>query len=414
MSIPNPNYGIIPNVLPYFSRSALGDTLNIGKSAEIRFTSPRSDSFRWMLGASYYSLLNEALTNVFGVAGLIASSPPTVNTGTTYGLFGSAQYDIWDGLTLSFEGRYQLDEIGQQTTLSGLRESLSGDFHSFTPRIILEYVAAPNESFYLSYAEGNRPGEFNATYFVEPPAIQKQILAQTAVSPSVPEENIRMIELGAKGSFFNNTLRLLADVYYGRWTGRHISDGVNVYNNGVLIPLTFTVAGGVTDLTGFEAEGTYLVTPELSLNGTFDIAATDIKQTYCTDCLLTTGNPSPTGTQMPGYPKYTGTISGTYQVPTPVAMFPDLESYIHVDWVWRSRIYDSESNIAWTQNQSVFNARIGVTDGPYTFEIYGKNIFDDKTPTSLARNTDPYTGGNTISISLPDRAAFGVHAIAKF
>jgi iron complex outermembrane receptor protein len=413
-SIPNASYGVIPNVLPYFSRSALGDELNIDKSIEIRLTSPRDDRFKWMVGGTYYYQINEALTDVFGTTGLIASSLPTDTEINTFGLFASASYEIWDGLSISGEARYQLDQIAQQTTLSGLRESLSGNFHSVTPRIILQYVPEKNESIYLSYAEGNRPGEFNTQYYVEPPAIQRQILAQAAVSPSVPEENIRMWELGVKGSFMENRLRLLADIYYGRWTGRHITDPVNVISNGVLLPLQVISAGGVTDLDGFEVEGTYVVTPELTMDGSFDIAASDIKQTFCSDCSLTTGNPYPTGTLMPGYPKYTAALGGEYHRPIPMSMFPDLEGYARLDWTWRSRIYDSESDVAWTPNQSLFNLKAGVTTGPYRFELYGINILDDKTPTSLARNTDPLNSQNTISISLPTRATFGVHVSAKF
>jgi iron complex outermembrane receptor protein len=84
-----------------------------------------------------------------------------------------------------------------------------------------------------------------------------------------------------------------------------------------------------------------------------------------------------------------------------------------VDYLYTSKIFDTEANVAWTSPTSKANLRIGATRDGYLVELYGTNIFDNRTPTNLARNTDSYTGTNAISVSLPDRATFGIRVSAK-
>lgn len=63
---------------------------------------------------------------------------------------------------------------------------------------------------------GTRPGEFNSIFFAQTAAVRAQILAQTSVQPAVPEDTVEMGEIGLKGLFLDDRLRLLADVYKGR------------------------------------------------------------------------------------------------------------------------------------------------------------------------------------------------------
>src|SRR5206468_10819146 len=109
-----------------------------------------------------------------------------------------------------------------------------------------------------------------------------------------------MGELGVKGLFFGGSLRLLADVYYGKWTARHIPQTVTYTQaNGLPAAIQTTSAGGIVDLSGFEIEGAYKATPELTFEGTLGLNRTEIKRTYSADALILTGNPSPVGTQLP-------------------------------------------------------------------------------------------------------------------
>ncbi len=416
-NVPNASFGTVPNVLPYFSRVAAGGVYDKDGSAEIRLTSPRQDRFKWLVGGNWFHASSDQNTLAFGPTGFIAATPILVNIVNTLGAFASASYNITDQLTLSAEGRFQSDELFQETAaganLRGNPANVKAEatFRSFTPRVILSYEPRKDLTLYTSYSEGTRPGEFNNVYFTLAPDLKAQVDAVTPVAAAVPEERIRMVEVGAKGLFLEDRLRILAAAYYGAWTNRHIPTVINTIRNGVPFQgLTIVTPGGRTRVTGFELEGAFQVTPELTLEGTFDLAASKIQQSFCADCRLTTGNANPVGNQLPFYPKTKATLAATYERP----ISSDVMGFIRVDYIYMGRIYDSEANLAWARANSKVNIRLGTEWGNYRAEVYGTNIFDDRTPSNLARNTDAFTTGNAISVSLANKASYGVRLSAKF
>lgn len=409
-NIPNANFGVIPDVLPYFQRSAAGSEEDSGQYGELRFTSPRGDRFSWMVGTNYAYQRNDILTNAWGVAGYIAASPLNVSTSDNYGIFAAATYEIGGGFSVTGEGRLQWDKIRQEQVVA--RFVAQATYRAFTPRVILDYKPNDDVTIYASYSEGTRPGEFNTQFFTLSAAQQAQVTAQTSVGLSVPEERMRMGEVGVKGTFLENRLRILADVYYGKWKDRHVPNLVNLLRPDGSFQQTIVIqnTGGQTDLWGFELEGAFQATPELTFEGTFNIAATKILKTYCTDCRTINLNPSPVGTQLPAYPKYKGTLSATYQR----TVFGDVTGFIRGDYIYTGKIFDTEANIAWLVPTHKFNLHVGLERGNTRFEVYGMNITDVRVPTSLARNTDGLTGGNAISLSLADKATYGLRLTQKF
>ena len=203
-----------------------------------------------------------------------------------------------------------------------------------------------------------------------------------------------------------------SDVYYGRWTNRHIPNLVSLLNpNGSLAQtLTVQAPGGIIRLSGFEFEGAFKASKAVTIEATFNVAATSILKTFCTDCRLITGNPTPVGTQLPYYPKIKGTLSGTYQIP----LTSDIDGFVRADYTYTGKIFDSESDTTWLAPASRINLRLGVVRGNSSLEVYGTNITDNRTPTSLARNSDSLTGTNAISVSLADKATYGIRAKTKF
>ena len=411
LNVVNANFGKIADVLPYFSRSALGENQDTDHAVEVRLTSPRTDKLKWMIGGSYFSLRNTFITNAFGIAGFSVANPQGLANSDTYGLFASATYDLGAGFAITGEGRIQWDKVFQQT-LAGINPSGQATFRSASPRVILDYKPSKDLTVYASYSQGTRPGEFNTAFLSLSPAFQAQVLAVTAAPLVVPEEKIKMGELGVKGMFLDERLRVLADVYYGRWTNRHIPNLVSLLNpNGSLSQtLTVQAPGGIIRLSGFELEGAFKATKELTLEATFNIAATSIRNTFCTDCRLITGNPTPVGTQLPYYPKTKGTFSATYER----QITDELLGFIRGDVIYTGKIFDSEANIAWLAPSTRMNLRLGVQRGKTSLEVYGNNVTDNRTPSSLARNTDSLTGTNAISVSLADKATYGVRFKTQF
>jgi iron complex outermembrane receptor protein len=415
-AIPNPNFGTIANVVPYWSRSAYGTNLDDNQTIEARLSSAPSSPLSWMVGVNYFHAQADQLTNAFTPAGFIAATPINRNKIDTFGVFGSIGYEISEQLSVSAEARSQSDKLFQLSASGTNRVDNPANitakktFHSVTPRLIVQYRPTSDVSAYVSYAEGTRPGAFNTVYYTLAPDIKAQVDAVTPIAAAVPEEEIRMYEAGLKGVFLDNRLRLLSAVYQGDWTNRHIPSIINTFRNGVLFQqLQLIQPGGAVDLKGLELEAAFQVSRQLTIEGSFSVSDSKIKKTFCSDCRLITGLANPVGTQLPSYPKTKGSVSLAYTQP----ITGKWDGFARVDYLYTSKIFDTEANVAWTSPTSKANLRIGATRDGYLVELYGTNIFDNRTPTNLARNTDSYTGTNAISVSLPDRATFGIRVSAK-
>ena len=417
-AIPNPTVAGGPDRLPYNYSLVLGNTQDKDRTFELRLTSPRESAFKWSAGLSHAYARTDNLTSVFGNTGYLLATPHTINESETRGIFASASYGFDNGITLTAEGRYQKDELLQETQ-AGDFPRFEDSFTAFTPRLIAEWEFAPQRKLYLSYSEGTRPGEFNSIFFAQTAAVRAQILAQTSVQPAVPEDTVEMGEIGLKGLFLDDRLRLLADVYKGRWSDRKIPNFIPfIAANGQAQTIQITAPAGIVDLQGIELEAAWLVVPGLTLETTFSIAETEIRRTFCTDCTATTGNPTPVGTQLPYYPKTSGTFAIDYER----SMGDDWTGTARVDYIYTDRIYESEANLAWTAPSSRVNLRLGAERGALRLELYGLNVFDDDTPTSLARSTQSVfsaTGAtlstpSAITVSLADKPMWGLRATVSF
>ncbi|MFO1426171.1 MAG: TonB-dependent receptor [Steroidobacteraceae bacterium] len=416
--VPNPFAGTRPDVLPYNYSLVLGNTQDEDRTFELRLASPRDGALKWSAGVNYAWARTDNLTTVFGNTGYLLATPHTINESKTSGVFASAAYSFGPGVTVTAEGRYQKDELMQQT-LAGTNPKFEDSFTAFTPRVIAEWEFAEGRMVYASYSEGNRPGEFNTIFFAQTPAVQAQILQQANVQGSVPEDEIKMEEIGIKGLFMDGRLRVLADVYTGRWTNRHIPNFVTFRDaNNLLQSIQVTAPNGVVDLKGIEFEGAYLIADGLTLEATFSVADTEIKRTFCTDCQVTTGNSTPTGTQLPYYPRTSGTVALGYEH----ALFGDWKGDARADYIYTGKIYESEANLAWTAPTSRVNLRFGLERDDLRIEFYGTNVFNDRTATSLARTAQSLfsaTGATIgtaqgITVSLADKPTFGVRASVRF
>jgi iron complex outermembrane receptor protein len=117
---------------------------------------------------------------------------------------------------------------------------------------------------------------------------------------------------------------------------------------------------------------------------------------------------------MERYPAYSGTLGVNYEQP----INDDWLGNFRVDYIYTGRQFETAANIAWTSAAHRFNARLGVSNETYTFELFGKNIFDDKTPSNILRNgnpnANPAQGLNLVILAPPENQMFGVRARLKY
>lgn len=382
-----------------------------GRSAEVRMSSPEMlGGLKLTAGANYlYQNILAAATGTLTVSPLATAffSPPGLYVGKTLGFFGAAHYAFTSALSLDVEGRYQSDKVRQAiapaqgvTTIDN-----TATFKSFTPKAVLSYQLDPHNMIYASYSRGTRPGEFNVSVFSLPPATRDALIAQSNAKLKLGPEKLDMYELGFKGQFLDNKVRLLAAAYYGDWSKRHVTAQFLV---GTTFVTPITDVGSV-ELYGVELKAEAQVVPGVTLEGTFAYNESKIKNTFCTACLALTGNASPDGTRLPAYPAWTGSASATYSH----EFDADTTGFLRADYIYTGKQYDSESNLAWTAPANKINLRAGIERGRYSFEVFGRNIFDNKAPSSIFRTVNALQGGSALAISPPERATVGVKLSVK-
>ena len=420
-NIPNPDYGSIPGVLPYQYDLIVSNQSDFDYNLDLRISSPSKDRLNWTVGLDYLNDLTQGQTCgylFFGYAGCFTPLEKLKNS--TPSIYEAINYSITPKLTLSVEGRYQISTVGETDYPAGAPAlGVSNRSDVYTPRFSLQYKPAERMTYYISYAQGTLPVEFNTNLAVLSAAEQAQIAKQANTTFVVPHENMQMEEIGAKGDFLNNTLEILADAYAGIWSNRHIPQNVSFTTpQGALSGIQVVSAGGIVDLHGIEFEATYLLGDHLTLHATADWAETDIRKTDSTDALLLTGNPDPVGAQLPLYPAETATFTATYQRHA----FGDFDGFARVDYLYRSKIYDDEADVAWTEPVSTVDLGLGISNERYRVELYAKNIGDNTAPIGLTRtaysvyNSAGVTTGSLMGLDVSPayKPVYGIRGSIKF
>ena len=230
---------------------------------EVRWASPESERLRYTLsgsyyafdfglksyndwGAIYYGLINESTGDPVDPQLGNLLSKVSENLGASFGL----QYDLTDDTTLSFEGRYQTDEIcgtDFQTDITACETT-----NSFAPRLAINTSVNEDLNVYAQVSQGTNPAGINVSYsnpeFVEALNIASGSIPVPAVafdgslpgnagvvydgsSATTPvgagytadswlahkEEVLTNFEIGAKGSFLDGRGSFTSALYYMIW-----------------------------------------------------------------------------------------------------------------------------------------------------------------------------------------------------
>jgi len=219
-----------------------------------------------------------------------------------FSIYGDFTYDFNDQWALTVGGRYTEDE----TTADVLRELWlglgSGSFDSsnttsalfvtqtdfrgltrsdeeFTPRISLSYKPTDNLNLYATFAQGFKAGGFDprARADLDPLGLSEQ---------GFGPEFVDSYELGAKGSFFDNSLVLNAAVFFAEYTDQQITVQSGADSDGDGVNDTFVSSvfnAGESEYTGFELEGTWFINDVFTLSGNLGIIDAEIQEILSAD-----------------------------------------------------------------------------------------------------------------------------------
>ena len=412
-------------------------------SIEGRVSTPQDKSIRATIGASYYhvdapitanfGLQNSGRLTNAGGGGLVASVD-------TPAVFGGVYFDVSDALTITAEARYQWDGITAQQQFPTVGPKLHDVFKSFSPRAIIDYKISENSMAYATFSRGYRPGGFNPNLTVLSPPQLAEISGPTGAQVAFKQERLDNFEIGYKGAFMNNRLRITAALYYMKWRDGQIRNTIFFTSNaggGIANAAAITNAGSV-NLKGVELDTSFAVTPEFSLAATFNYADSKlISFILAPNGIAIQNNANVAGNRLDQTPKFSGTFSPSYR--TEIADGWDFNA--RSDVIWRSRYFIDTTNRAWVGARAVVNGSFGFSRENLKIDFFVRNLFNNDKVVGGAKSSDGVYGPNAtctaaiptcynpalpnvitpgisalnvIFLALPEKRTFGVRASYEF
>ena len=365
-------------------------------SGELRLSYDGDSRLRAMIGANYYQQKTNAtfgngVEATFGfripVTAPLSRPNPLQNPSAadkieTTGIFGSIDYDLLEQLTVTLEGRYQVDKVGRfsGSELIGLTAEPNFDSKEFLPRAILTYRPIEDTTIYAQYARGTLPGDNTnlATFRTLTPAQRAEVAANlgTGIGEQIESEILDSYEIGLKQALLDSRLRYAVTAYYMQWENQKAAATIFLTaDNGRTVG--FRVPGD-SEIKGIEFEADWAATDALALGATFnwtDSKYTDFK--LAANAGFFGGNAlsgfNAKGNTQPRFPELSGTLSATW-----TGVLSDSWDYsVRGDVLHTGKQFVDELNLAWIEAYTTANLRLSFKrEDSFTLQAYVNNVFD--------------------------------------
>ncbi|WP_194751879.1 TonB-dependent receptor [Thermaurantiacus tibetensis] len=449
----------------YTERRVLGFETITGSGArdvsgEVKLLSPADTRLRGLVGAYIYR--ERSLGDNFSAALTFPGPPPRPwvigddparivrnavfrNNVDNWALFGQVQFDLFEGLTLSAEGRYQEDDletigtstatVGTTTFRRNIRAPLGvATYKSFLPRFTVDYRLSDTVMVYGVAAKGNKPGGFNSGAYN---AIYDDSEVARLVGLGLDtfrEEEAWSYEIGAKTELFDRRLTLNGAFYYIDWKNQQLTETIQVQRrDGVLGSLSFTSNVGRSEVKGFELESAWRATDWLSLRLGYafidakikNFIADDQADLYITAADLAALNaraplPPFQAPGSPGYADYLAALAAA--APARFAAVNELlalrgnargntlprspkhqltlggdadfelgnrvSAFLSANLAYESRRFIQVDNLGWSGDSWNLNLRGGLERDGWSVSVFVTNALNDRTPVDILRSID--------------------------
>jgi iron complex outermembrane recepter protein len=353
------------------------------QSEEIKIVSPIDQAVSWLAGL-YYSDVNvdETYVRALPPAGLDVHVVPDTKT---YDAYGRATWKLTQTTSLVTGLRFNHDELADrynQYVSVGVSPPVFTSISSNSSNTVVGDVAlkqqfADNVMGYLSYSRGYSPAAYNTS----------AVLTSNAPQAPVGKESINSYELGVKGTYFDRTLTLNADVFDTIYTDYQIQS--YAYAPGQLTPPLDLTSVGKAQTRGLEFSSEWLATPltRFSLSAayidakfeTYDNAPCYGLQTAAQGCVTPTNGASPSqnvsGDTMPNSPKFKANLGVEQRVPLPGIPY---EVVLGGTYAYRSsaQMLPDQNPFAIQSGFGLLNlnAAIQTNDGKFSARIFVNNV----------------------------------------
>ena len=358
-------------------------------SQELTLKSNDKGRYQWIIGL-FGMLLH---SNQFAETSYFTrdfSTPTTYKNPTAgYAIYHQSSYNIWRGMSATVGLRFDYEHAKttynqDKTTLStGVTTHAkdfvsSASFRQFTPKFTLQYLTNKDNLYYISITRGYKPGGFNTIFKTD---------AERTYDPEYSWNN----EVGTRLKFLNGRLTAEADLFYIDW--RHMQTTYTVPGVGNVI-----ANAGHTDSKGFELSLAYHPIKSLQLNlnyGYTHARYLEYKKSAREDF---------SGNRLPMVPNHTLSLNGTYTI-MPAGWFDKI--IFNTGLTGLGRIYWADDNIVRQNFYATLNAKVSLTKGIFTWEIWGKNLTATDymaygfkaSQGNYAQRGKPLTFGTAVSVS---------------
>jgi iron complex outermembrane receptor protein len=258
--------------------------------------------------------------------------------------------------------------------------------HAFTPKVVLDWQATPDDLVYASISEGTKSGGYSGT-------------ARFTQGAFFQQEFLWDYEIGAKTEWLDHTLRINADIFHYRWS--------NLQFNAEIGPQEQVVSNaGDATLTGAEINAIYKPVPPLTMTAGVVVLNSDYNYfpnyifnnaikpylpattVYGSVYGQTTYNA--TGNQLVNAPNLTVNWTGQYD--------HDLGNgsvvYGRVEYQYVSKVFFDPTDVSISERPaiSLIGASIGYepANSHWKVALWGKNLTNQQYITSINIST-PFT-----------------------
>lgn len=309
-------------------------------SAEVRFATNADFSEKLDFVAGIYWLKDDyqleqhtAILELLGPdptgAGAVFQNPHTDHERVTWSIFGETHISFAEDWTLTLGGRYTQEEkeisannflaFGTPTGFFPIGAVMAEeDWSEFTPKVGVDYRLDDNVLLYASYAEGFRSGGFNGRNYT--PA---------DIGPYDPEY-VKQFELGMKGDFLEQTLRVNLAAFLTDYDNKQeeIIQPDDFGGTVTIVKNAATVA-----IWGIEGELTWMASENLVINANFGHLDAEYDK-YVADLNgdgVATDN---SDLSLRRVPKWTGGINGVYTRDIGSGLLRAFLGYRYTDEYW--------------------------------------------------------------------------------
>lgn len=342
-------------------QTALQDTDLI--TQEVRLTSSADQQFRWLFGGSYIDTDLFRPTTLFVDVGggfeqaenpdLVFLEQSFTEDRDAWAVFGQIDWDLTPRLTVGGALRYDEDRRRQRDLITG--EAAERTFESVQPRFTVTYDVTPDHTIYTAYGRGFRSGGFNAPG-----------------SPTVRDETVDTVEVGAKTGWLDGRLIVNGAAYYS-----FVDDFQFFF-------LDFEQGGEVianleeVRIFGVEMSARALLSEGLEAYATLGTTDAEIRESSLFPSAV--GNTTPRNTDY--------AVNAGLQYRRPLAA--SLGAFARLDYERRGRRTWQVDNADIQDPIDLVNFRVGLESERWGVYVFGENITDEPYYTDF--NPDAFTG----------------------